>query len=64
MPESVYSVNSPYCVFKFEKEEWNIGEFLGKFKCLKEDPRKETGVTCRSAVGDTPMTCDKLCSQN
>ena len=64
MPTSTYAVSSPYCTFTFEKEEWNFGDQLDRFSCLKEDPRLEEGVTCRSRVGDGPLTCDKLCSQN
>jgi len=34
MSNSTYAVNSPFCTFKFDKEEFNFGEQLEKFTCL------------------------------
>ena len=60
---SIYLTNSPYCVFEFDSQTYNIGETFERHLCFYDDPRFY-GIECYSKIGNNTLDCTRTCDAN
>ena len=60
---SVYMINSPYCLFDWESQTYNIAEEHGKGLCFYDDPRFYD-IECYSKIANNTLDCTRMCPEN